>query len=207
MYCKTIKCVNMKNLLKISLIAVVMLLSMSVSAKDKFFSINLTETNSKTLRFEVFNAENVSLYFYNDRKDEIYSENIGNRESVEKSYDLSTLSKGDYYLVAESDYKIEKYKVTIDKNGNVSALRTPVTTLNKPDYTIENNIVKLHMNNVDKINVVITDVSNTEYYNQTVKAKNGEINVKFDLNVNTSPAYLISVERNGDVFNRLITLK
>lgn len=146
----------MKSLLKISLIVSAMLISMSVSAKDKFFSISLTEANSKTLRFEIFNAENVSLYFYNDRKDEIYSENIGNKENVEKTYDLSTLSEGDYFLVAESDFKIEKYKVTIDKNGNVSAAKTPVLAFNKPEYTVENNIVKLHMNSIENaINVTV----------------------------------------------------
>ena len=198
----------MKSLLNISLIVSAMLISMSVSAKDKFFSISLTEANSKTLRFEIFNAENVSLYFYNDRKDEIYSENIGNKENVEKTYDLSTLSEGDYFLVAESDFKIEKYKVTIDKNGNVSAAKTPVLAFNKPEYTVENNIVKLHMNSIENaINVTVSDLANNEYYNQSVKANNGEINLKFDLNANNSPAYIISVEKNGDVFNRLITLK
>jgi hypothetical protein len=47
-------------------------------------------------------------------------------------------------LVAESDFKIEKYKVTIDKNGNVFCRKTPVLAFNKPEYTVENNIVKLY---------------------------------------------------------------
>ena len=80
--------------------------------------------------------------------------------------------------------------------------------LNKPEYTIENNIVKLYMNNVENgVNVSISDLANNEYYNQTVSTKNGEINLKFDFNANNSPAYVISVTKDGDVFNRLITLK
>lgn len=198
----------MKSILKLSLIVSALFFTINISAKDRFFSISLSEINAKTLKFEIFNAENVSLYFYNDRKDEIYSENIGNRTNVEKSYDLSTLSEGEYFLVAESDFRIEKYKVTIDNDGNVKAEKTPVMAFNKPEYTIENNIVKLHMNNVENsINVSISDLANNEYYNQTVKAKNGEINLKFDLNANNSPAYVISVTKDGDVFNRLITLK
>ena len=154
------------------------------------------------------NAENVSLYFYNDRKDKIYSENLGNRAIVEKTYDLSTLSTGEYFLVAESEFKIEKYRVTIDKDGNVKAEKTPVLALNKPEYTIENNIVKLYMNNVENgVNVSISDLANNEYYNQTVNTKNGEINLKFDFNANNSAAYVISVTKDGAVFNRLITLK
>lgn len=198
----------MKSIVKFSLILGTLLFSLGVSAKDKLFSIALKEVGYKTLKFEIFNAENVSIYFYNDRKDEIYSENVGKRDNVEKSYDLSTLAEGDYFLVAESDFKIEKYKVSIDKDGNVTADKSPVLAFDKPEYTIENNIVKLHMNNVaDSITVSISDIGNVEYYNKLVKANNGEINLKFDLNVNNSPAYVISVEKDGDVFNRLITLK
>lgn len=198
----------MKSILKLSLLAGALFFSVSLSAKDKLFSMALTEANTNTLKFEIFNAENVSIYFYNDRKDEIYSENTGNSENISKTYDLSTLAEGDYYLVAESEFKIEKYKVTIGKNGAVNASETPVTAFSKPAYTIENNIVKLHMDGVENgVNVTISDLSNIEYYNRTVKAANGEINLKFDLNPNNSPAYVISVERDGDVFNRMITLK
>lgn len=198
----------MKNILKLSLIVGALFFTINISAKDRVFLISLGEVNSKVLKFEVMNAENVSLYFYNDRKDEIYSENLGNRAIVEKTYDLSTLSTGEYFLVAESELKIEKYRVTIDKDGNVKAEKKPILALNKPEYTIENNIVKLYMNNVENgVNVSISDLANNEYYNQNVNTKNGEINLKFDFNANNSPAYVISVTKDGDVFNRLITLK
>lgn len=198
----------MKNILKLSLIVGALFFTINISAKDRVFSISLVDVSSKVLKFEVINAENVSLYFYNDRKDEIYSENLGNRAIVEKTYDLSTLSTGEYFLVAESESKIEKYRVIIDKDGNVKAEKTPVLALNKPEYTIENNIVKLYMNNVENgVNVSISDLANNEYYNQTVNTKNGEINLKFDFNANNSAAYVISVTKDGAVFNRLITLK
>lgn len=198
----------MKNILKLSLIVGALFFTINISAKDRVFSISLVDVSSKVLKFEVMNAENVSLYFYNDRKDEIYSENLGNRAIVEKTYDLSTLSTGEYFLVAESEFKIEKYRVIIDKDGNVKAEKTPVLALNKPEYTIENNIVKLYMNNVENgVNVSISDLANNEYYNQTVNTKNGEINLKFDFNANNSAAYVISVAKDGAVFNRLITLK
>lgn len=198
----------MKNILKLSLIVGALFFTINISAKDRVFSISLVDVSSKVLKFEVINAENVSLYFYNDRKDEIYSENLGNRAIVEKTYDLSTLSTGEYFLVAESEFKIEKYRVIIDKDGNVKAEKTPVLALNKPEYTIENNIVKLYMNNVENgVNVSISDLANNEYYNQTVNTKNGEINLKFDFNANNSAAYVISVTKDGAVFNRLITLK
>ncbi|WP_312207393.1 hypothetical protein [Epilithonimonas hominis] len=198
----------MKNILKLSLIVGALFFTINISAKDRVFSISLVDVSSKVLKFEVMNAENVSLDFYNDRKDEIYSENLGNRAIVEKTYDLSTLSTGEYFLVAESEFKIEKYRVIIDKDGNVKAEKTPVLALNKPEYTIENNIVKLYMNNVENgVNVSISDLANNEYYNQTVNTKNGEINLKFDFNANNSAAYVISVAKDGAVFNRLITLK
>ena len=198
----------MKKVVKLVLFVGAIFATMNLSAKDKFFSISLAEVNSKTLRFEISNAENVSLYFYNEKKDEIYSENTGNRSNFEKAYDLSTLSQGDYFLVAESDFKIEKYKVTIDKFGNMVADKKPFLAFNKPEYQIDNNIVNLHMNQVDnEVKVTVSDMGNTEYYNKSVAANHGEVNLKFDLNPNNSSAYIISVEKNGDIFNRLITLK
>jgi hypothetical protein len=46
------------------------------------------------------------------------------------------------------------------------------------------------MNSIENaINVTVSDLANNEYYNQSVKANNGEINLKFDLNANNSPAH------------------
>jgi hypothetical protein len=82
LYYKTIKEYYYEKSIKNKFDCYAMLISMSVSAKINSFSISLTEANSKTLRFEIFNAENVSLYFYNDRKDEIIRKISGTKRML-----------------------------------------------------------------------------------------------------------------------------
>lgn len=198
----------MKNIMKLSLLIGAFLISTSFSAKDGVFSISLGEVTAKTLHFEVSNAQNVSLYLYDDKKGEIYSENTGNREVVEKSYDLSNLTEGNYYLVAESAIKIEKYKVTIGKDGEIVADKTPVSAINKPEYTINKNVVNLKMTNVNgDVKVSIFDTANNTYYSKDSVAKNGLIDLTFDLNPENPETYIISVEKDGDSFSRMISLK
>lgn len=198
----------MKNIMKLSLLIGVLFISAGFSAKDKEFSISLMDVTAKTLHFEVSNAQNVSLYLYDEKKAEIYSENIGNRELVEKSYDLSNLTEGNYYLVAESAIKIEKYKVTIDRNGEIVADKTPVSAINKPEYTINKNVVKLQMSNVvGEVKVSIYDTANNTYYSENNVAKEGFVDLTFDLNPENPETYIINVEKDGDSFSRMISLK
>ncbi|PZU82520.1 MAG: hypothetical protein DI529_14255 [Chryseobacterium sp.] len=198
----------MKNIMKLSFLIGALLISTSFSAKEGVFSISLGDVTAKTLHFEVSNAQNVSLYLYDDKKGEIYSENIGNKELVEKSYDLSNLTEGNYYLVAESPIKIEKYKVTIGKGGEIIADKTPVSAINKPEFTINKNVVKLKMSNVvGDGKVSIYDTANNTYYNEENVAKNGLVDLTFDLNPANPETYIINVEKDGDSFSRMISLK
>ena len=197
----------MNNLLKISLFVVFLLTSADVMSKDRDFSVSFGNVNSKTLSFEVNNAQNISLFVYNDNEGEIYSEKIGDQNFISKSYNLETLTDGTYYLVAESDYKIEKYKISI-QNKNLVVEKTPVSEITKPEFTITNNIVKLNMEEMEgSVNVSVQDFSDNVYYNETKFSKDGKLSLTFKLDPKTSPSYIIAVEKNGNIFSKIIALK
>ncbi|MBT2619998.1 MULTISPECIES: hypothetical protein [Chryseobacterium] len=197
----------MNNLLKISLFVVFILTSADVMSKDRDFSVSFGNVNSKTFSFEVSNAQNISLFVYNDNQGEIYSEKIGDQNFISKSYNLETLSDGTYYLVAESDYKIEKYKISI-QNKNLMVEKKPVTEIIKPEFTINDNIVKLNMQDMKgSVNVSVQDFSDNIYYSETKFAKNGKLSLTFQLDPKTSPSYIIAVEKNGNIFSKIIALK
>jgi hypothetical protein len=197
----------MNNLLKISLFVVFLLTSADAMSKDRNFSVSFGNVNSKTLSFEVSNAQNISLFVYNDNDGEIYSEKIGDQNFISKSYDLETLSDGTYYLVAESDYKIEKYKISI-QNKNLTVEKNPVTEIIKPEFTINDNIVKLNMQNIKgSVNISVQDFSDHVYYNETKFAKDGKLSLTFNLDPKTSSSYIIAVEKNGNIFSKIIALK
>lgn len=198
----------MNNLLKISLFVVFLLTSADVMSKDRDFSVSFGNVNSKTLSFEVNNAQNISLFVYNDNEGEIYSEKIGDQNFISKSYNLETLADGTYYLVAESDYKIEKYKISI-QNKNLMVEKTPVSEITKPEFTINNNnIVKLNMEDMEgSVNVSVQDFFDNVYYSETKFSKDGKLSLTFKLDPKTSPNYIIAVEKNGNIFSKIIALK
>ncbi|WP_374459333.1 hypothetical protein [Chryseobacterium taeanense] len=198
----------MNTLLKSSFLVGFLLISASLMSKDRDFSISLGNVNAKTLNFEISNAKNVSLFVYNDIDGELFSEKLDTENSVSKSYDLKEFASGTYYLVAESETKVEKYRINITKNNVMEVEKTPVSVINKPEYTVTDNLVKLHLSNTkNPVNISVMDLANNSYYNQTKQSANGELNLTFDLNQNTSENYIIRVEENGNIFNKVISLK
>lgn len=196
----------MKNLIKFSFIAALTFISANVFGKDNDFSLSIGEVTQKTVHFGISNAKNVSIYVYNDDKSELFSEKI-NTESAEKSYNMSNMAAGTYFLVAESDGKIEKYKITVDKN-QVLVDQSPISAITKPEFSVIKNIVKLKMNDVTgNVRVSISDTANNTYYNNDNVVKNGLIDLTFDLNPANAETYIINVEKDGDSFSRMISLK
>ncbi len=193
--------------IKLSFLIGVLLISGSAVAKEVDFSLSFNSVNSKSINFNISNSKNVSLYFYDDSKDELFSEVISKSNSVEKSYNLDKLADGNYYLVAESDNRIEKYKITVKEN-KVNVDKSPVSAITKPEYTINKNIVKLQMSDVvGDVKVSIYDTANNTYYSKNNLAKNGVIDLTFDLNPNNADTYIINVEKDGDSFSRMISMK
>ncbi|MDP9955352.1 T9SS type A sorting domain-containing protein [Epilithonimonas hungarica] len=196
----------MKGILKFGFLVASIFISTSMMAKDKDFSVAIGEVSQKTLHFEVSNAKNVSLYVYNSDRNEIFSETLKN-DNVEKSYNMSGIASGTYFLVAESEAKIEKYKIVVD-GENVTMEKSPVSAISKPEYIINKNVVKLQMSNViGDVKVSVFDTANNTYYSKNNVAKNGSIDLTFDLNPANPETYIINVEKDGDSFSRMISLK
>lgn len=198
----------MNTFLKSALLAGFILISASVMSKDKDFSIALGTVNAKTINFEISNAKNVSLFVYNDIDGEIFSEKLDTETVISKSYDLKELTTGTYYLVAESEGKVEKYRISINKDNVMEVDKTPVSVINKPEYNVSGNFVKLHMSDVkNPVMISVTDFADNTYYAATKQSENGDLNVTFDLDRSTSENYIIRVEENGNVFNKIISLQ
>jgi hypothetical protein len=197
----------MKKFIKLSLLIGVLLISGSAVARDVDFSLSFNTVTNKSINFNISNSKNVSLYFYDDSKDEIFSEVISKNNTAEKSYNLDKLENGNYYLVAESDNRIEKYKITVKEN-KVNVDKAPISAITKPEYTVTKNVVKLQMSDVvGDVKVSVYDTANNTYYSKNNAAKDGMIDLTFDLNPQNPETYIINVEKDGDSFSRMISLK
>ncbi|WP_294233810.1 hypothetical protein, partial [uncultured Chryseobacterium sp.] len=149
-----------------------------------------------------------SLFVYNDIEGELFSEKLDTENAVMKSYNLEDLASGTYYLVAESETKVEKYRISINSNNAMEVEKTPVSSVNKPEYSISGNMVRLHMTDIkNSVNISVYDFSNNLFYTANKNGENGELNMTFDLDPKTSSNYIIRVEENGNVFNKIIPLR
>lgn len=197
----------MNKILKSAFLVGFLSISASAMSKDKDFSLSFGTASEKTVNFEVLNAKNISLVIYNDAYGELFSEKVETENHVAKSYDLKDLNTGTYYLVAESDQKIEKYKINISNTNTLEIEKTPFSEINKPEYIISGNVAKLHLSGVkNNATISISDFAGNSYYNATKNAENGELDMTFDLNPKNSDKYIISVEEMGNVFNKIVTL-
>ncbi|WP_426483016.1 hypothetical protein [Chryseobacterium sp. R2ACT005] len=198
----------MSTLLKAVFFAGTLLFSANVMSKDRDFSLSFGNVQAKTLNFELSNARSVSIFVYNSAHDELFAENLTDGGHVMKTYDFQSFEPGTYYLVAESEMKIEKYKIQISSENVMEVEKTPVSAVHKPEYSISGHMAKLHMSDVKgPVNISVSDLSNTTYYTSSRKADDGKIDVTFDLDPKTADQYIIRVEENGNVFNKIISLR
>ena len=55
--------------------------------------------------------------------------------------------------------------------------------------------------------ISVTDFADNNYYTETKQPEGANLNVTFNLDRNTSENYIIRVEENGNVFNKIISLQ
>lgn len=198
----------MSTLLKAVFFAGALLFSANVMSKDRDFSLAFGNVKAKTLNIELSNAKSVSVFVYNNAHDELFSEHLADGDHVMKTYDFQNFTPGTYYLVAESEVKIEKYRIKINADNVMEVEKTPVSAVHKPEYTISGHMTRLHMSDVKgPVSISVYDLSNTTYYTSNKKYADGKVDITFDLDPKTADQYIIQVEENGNVFNKIISLR
>lgn len=198
----------MKKVFRSALLIGFLSISASMMSKDRDFSLSFGKTEAETVRFEVSNAKNVSVVIYNDTYGELFSEDLDSDKNVIKSYNFKDLDAGIYYLLLESDRKIEKYKIKVSADKKVIIDKKPVAEIIKPEFQVDGNKVKLVLSDLkNTAKISVSDLSGNVYYNSTKPAIDGKLEITFDLNPKTADNYIISVEENGKVFNKTISLK
>ncbi|MBN9313854.1 MAG: hypothetical protein BGO40_05295 [Chryseobacterium sp. 39-10] len=196
----------MKNLIKSGMLAAALFLSGNAFAKDVDFSLSFEKVTNTKVAFKITNAQNVALYLYNDAQSEIYSEKVTSEDHIVKAYDLAEMPAGNYFLVAESNGKMERYKININ-NKKVVVDDVPVSTVVKPQFTMDGNKVKMYIPNITgAVNISVYDLQYNRYYQDQMNA-DGSVNMVFDLNPETSKNYIISVKMEGNSFDKIFSLK
>jgi hypothetical protein len=144
----------MKNLFKFSLVLGVALLTMNVHASDVDFSLGVKKVEGRTITFAFSETKQMDLTIYDANNVVIYSEKLNSQEFISRTYDLKALPEGVYYLVAESELKLAKYKISV-VGENAELSENPISEEFKPLFMKKDGLVKVNFLNLDESATVI----------------------------------------------------
>ena len=198
----------MKKIVKFSLmLAAAALTSVEAHAGNTDFSLDLKKEEGKTVSFTLRETKKVDLSIYDTSDNLIYQENVTSDDNINRTYDLTAFPDGVYYLQAESDLKIAKYKIeVIGKVAKLSAVA--ISEVYKPVLINKNGIIKLNILNLNKalVTVKIYNLNDIELYNETLTA---ELNVGkiFDLSNVQGNKCTFMITYNGTTFVETVDTK
>ncbi|MBC5864624.1 DUF3244 domain-containing protein [Flavobacterium turcicum] len=198
----------MKKILKFSfLLATLVLTTKQVRAKNIDFSLNLIKEDGKTVSFNLKEINTIALSIFDSNDALIFQEKVTNQDEINRSYDLTALPDGEYFLKAESDRKIATYKIEV--KGRVAKLgNTAISTVYKPVVVNKNGMVTVNVLNAEQKTVKITvyGVDQAELYTQEI-GSNQYVGKVFDLK-NVQPGkYTFEIKNNGKTFVENVIIK
>lgn len=198
----------MKKILKFSLVlAAVVLTAVQAHAGNADFSLDLIKEEGKMVSFSLKEIKKINLSIYDTNDSLIYQEKVTSEDNINRTYDLTALPDGIYFLKAESDLKISKYKIeVIGANAKLSA--DAISEVYKPVLLNKNGIVTVNILNLEKtpVTVAIYNSDQTEVYKETVAAGLylGKI---FDLNSAKNGEYTFDITYNGKTYSETVATK
>lgn len=198
----------MKKILKLSLmLAAVALTTAEAHAGNADFSLDLKKEEGKTVSFTLREIKKIDLSIYDTSDNLIYQENVTSDDDINRTYDLTAFPDGVYYLQAESDLKISKYKIEVV--GKVAKLSADaISEVYKPSLTSKNGIITLNMLNVYQtpVTVKIYNSNDIEVYKETLPS---ELNVGkiFDVKNMEGNRCTFVITSNGKTFIETVDAK
>ena len=198
----------MKKILKFSLVlSTVVLTAVEAHARKADFSLDLKKEEGKTVSFTLREIKKIDLSIYDTSDNLIYQEKVTSNDDINRTYDLTAFPEGVYFLEAESDLKISRYKIEVV--GKVAKLSVDaISEVYKPVLVNKNGTVAFNMLNTSKapVAVKIYSSNDTELYNETIS---GELNVGkiFDISNVEGDKCTFVITFNGKTFVETVDVK
>ncbi|SFU66482.1 Por secretion system C-terminal sorting domain-containing protein [Pustulibacterium marinum] len=197
----------MKKLLKTSVAVAMFFTTLTTFANTTDFSLKVIKEEGKTISFVLNDAKSVSLELKNDEGVVVYSENMkGNSDDVvNRTYDLSYLPKGIYFLEAETATKVITHKITVE--NNITMAEEALSEVYKPVMYTRGDQAMLQILDINEtpVTVEILDAENNLLYEQTY---NGSIDFskKYELKKDMSEDYTFIIKYDNKSFIKKISL-
>ncbi len=171
----------MKNLLKLSLLAVLTFISVGVYAYDDAFSLKVKANNQKSIMFFIKEAQDVDFSIYGSDNEILYKQKIHAVQPLARTYNLDAFPDGSYLLKLETDLKITEYNIQIE-NGKTMISEPKIKEKSRLTLVKEKAIVKLDIENVSggPVELKIINEYNDEMYSKVYTDKS-KLNKKFNI--------------------------
>ena len=192
----------MKNLFKFSLVLVIALITMNVHASDVDFLLGVKKEQGRVINFVISETSKLDLSIYDAEGKIIHTENLDSEKVIDRTYDLSALPEGIYFLVAESEYKISRYEISI-VGATAKLSETAISNELKPIFIEQDGLVKLNFTNLDEspTRIEIYDQDNDLVYDSG-KLMDQNIAKIFDIYNFQNEEYTFVVTDNDQTFSR-----
>lgn len=162
----------MKNLLKISLIAVSLFFSASLYASEGSFVLKVKGVDEKSVTFYIDEAQTVDVSIYGAENELIYEKRIKAKRPSSKTYDLSSFPDGNYTFKITSETKSTEYQLSIVQGRTIVSNPLIIEKL-KPVLTKEDETITLNVENAagGPIEVRIINEFNDELYKEVFEGE------------------------------------
>ncbi|WP_010177449.1 Ig-like domain-containing protein [Aquimarina agarilytica] len=195
----------MKKLFKGGLLSVALLAAVVVNAAEK---MNVKVLGSKALNVSLSGvAKGESLSIVDKSGITLFSETLSQADVFEKTFDLTYLPEGVYFLESNEEKRINVSPILI-ANNKVSLIAGGSKVYNEPRVVVNGSIAKVVLDNSSKTDVVITvrDADDSELLrSEVLTAEN--IYKKFDFSaLPKGETYTITVKEDDYYFIKEINL-
>ncbi|SNR71633.1 T9SS type A sorting domain-containing protein [Flavobacterium sp. ov086] len=136
----------MKNILKVSLICIVLLTGMSTYAIDgndngnNDFNLHVLKTNGKMITFAMNQTKKANLTIYDKEGTVLYTENASGKDGILRTFSLEELPTGTYFLEVEDNAKKVRHEITITDGTSVLSSKA-VSSVYKAGFSANNTSV------------------------------------------------------------------
>lgn len=103
----------MKTILKLSLVVLVAMTTMSSYAIDGDFLLNVKKGTGKQISFSVNEIQKAKVTIYDKDHNEIYSEIVTGKGGISRIYSLEEFPDGEYLLEVETNLKRVTHEIAI----------------------------------------------------------------------------------------------